>query len=181
MPSPIRSAVPLCGSWPASHSDAVIVVCDVTRPVPNRVMLPPIIEELLAAGIRRDDITILIATGLHRPNEGDELAGMVGSDIATDFRVVNHRATVAAEQACVGRTASGFDVELDAGLLLGLAEDHHRVYRAAPDGRLQRWAQALRDWLRRRADHPSPARPQDHRAPQFDRRGVWRGICSTLN
>src|ERR1700733_4498769 len=48
-------------------SPAAISVCDITRPAPNRQVLPPLLARLEQAGIRRDSITILIATGLHRP------------------------------------------------------------------------------------------------------------------
>src|SRR5262245_5724365 len=51
---------------------AGILVCDITRPVPNQVLLTPLLHTLAAAGIPRRDILILIATGLHRPNEGAE-------------------------------------------------------------------------------------------------------------
>ena len=60
--------------------DACIVICDVTRPVPNEMILKPVLSTLETAGIPRDRILILVATGLHRPNEGDELAGMVGRE-----------------------------------------------------------------------------------------------------
>jgi len=48
-------------------SSAAISVCDITRPAPNRQVLPPLLARLESAGIRRESITILIATGLHRP------------------------------------------------------------------------------------------------------------------
>ncbi len=51
-------------------TDAVIVISDITRPVPNALLLPIIIRHLEAAGIPPAKITILIATGIHRPNEG---------------------------------------------------------------------------------------------------------------
>src|SRR6185369_9850280 len=44
---------------------AAISVCDITRPAPNRRTLPPVLRRLEEAGIARDAITILIATGLH--------------------------------------------------------------------------------------------------------------------
>jgi len=50
-----------------------------------------LLAALEAAGIPRDKITILIATGLHRPNEGEELIELVGAEIATRYRVENHR------------------------------------------------------------------------------------------
>src|ERR1700748_3239073 len=52
---------------------ACVVVCDITRPVPNKMILPSLLRTLEAAGLPRDGITVLVATGLHRPNEGDEL------------------------------------------------------------------------------------------------------------
>src|SRR5712692_7261911 len=52
--------------------NACILVCDITRPVPNRLLLPPILRTLEEQGIARRDILLLIATGLHRPNEGRE-------------------------------------------------------------------------------------------------------------
>src|SRR5262245_64884801 len=54
------------------RKSACILICDITRPVPNSLLLPPILETLESAGIPRDKILILIATGLHRPNEGEE-------------------------------------------------------------------------------------------------------------
>src|SRR6266704_3569294 len=53
--------------------NACILVCDITRPVPNRLILPPVLRTLKEQGIARQDILLLIATGLHRPNEGPEL------------------------------------------------------------------------------------------------------------
>jgi lactate racemase len=74
----------------AGRSNACIVISDITRPVPNRLVLPPILKTLEAAGIPRDAITILIATGMHRPNEGLELESMVGADIMASYRIINH-------------------------------------------------------------------------------------------
>src|SRR5438552_3768405 len=70
--------------------NACILVCDITRPVPNRLILPPILRTLEEQGIDRPDILILVATGLHRPNEGAELDELVGSEIAANYRVENH-------------------------------------------------------------------------------------------
>src|SRR5262245_29337925 len=66
------------GSKPLSElakgkQSACIVVCDITRPVPNSLILPPLLRTIEAAGVPRAGITILVATGLHRPNEGAEL------------------------------------------------------------------------------------------------------------
>ena len=53
----------------AGKKTACILICDITRPVPNGLFLRPMVDDLEAAGIARENITILIATGLHRPNE----------------------------------------------------------------------------------------------------------------
>ena len=71
---------------------AAISVCDITRPAPNRVTLPPLLERLHAAGIPVEGITILIATGLHRSATIDELITILGPEIAGRYRVVSHDA-----------------------------------------------------------------------------------------
>jgi len=72
------------------RKDACIVISDVTRPVPNQIILPPILRTLEESGIAAEDITILIATGMHRPNLGKELEMMVGREIVERYRIVNH-------------------------------------------------------------------------------------------
>src|SRR6478672_7497399 len=69
---------------------ACILICDITRPVPNKLILPPVLRILEASGIPRDKILILNATGLHRPNEGAEMIEMVGEEIAANYRIENH-------------------------------------------------------------------------------------------
>src|SRR5688572_16691590 len=58
--------------------DACIVICDITRPVPNEMILRPVLEILEREGIPRNKITILVATGLHRESRPEELVEMVG-------------------------------------------------------------------------------------------------------
>ena len=75
------------------RKSACILICDITRPVPNRLFLRPMIEQMTAAGVPLDRITILVATGLHRPNEGAELEELVGDRwVMTHVRVENHHA-----------------------------------------------------------------------------------------
>lgn len=82
---------PLC-ELARGKKDACIVICDVTRPVPNEKILAPMLEELHRAGLTKENITILVATGLHRPNWGEELEEMVGAQIMRDYRIENHDA-----------------------------------------------------------------------------------------
>src|SRR5262249_44787109 len=86
---------------------ACILICDITRPVPNGLFLGPMIRTLLAAGVPRPGITILVATGLHRPNEGAELAELVGDPWVMDqVAVVNHVATRDEDHVLLGRTST---------------------------------------------------------------------------
>ena len=127
--SPIES--PPLSELARGRRNACVVVSDVTRPVPNRIVLPPILETLEQAGIARDDILLLIATGLHRPNEGDELAEMVGRDLMDAYRIENHHGTAMDEHAHLGTTPMGVSayvdrryVEADLKITTGLIEPH---------------------------------------------------------
>ena len=95
------------------RSDACVVISDITRPVPNSTILPPLLATLENAGIPRDAITILIATGLHRPNEGDELVELVGTEIAQVYRIENHRARDRGSLAYLGVTSAGAPIWVD--------------------------------------------------------------------
>ncbi len=93
---------------------ACVLICDITRPVPNGVILPPLLRALLDSGLKAKDITILVATGLHRPNEGDELAELVGDSwVMENFTVANHFARDDTAHVSLGRTGSGTEVRLD--------------------------------------------------------------------
>ena len=110
---------------------AAISVCDITRPVPNRRILPAVLADLEAAGIAREKITILIATGLHRPATASEIREICGEAVAAGYRVVNHNARELAEHRHLGATAAGTPVYIDerfvsAGLhiTVGFIEPH---------------------------------------------------------
>jgi nickel-dependent lactate racemase len=95
------------------RKNACILVCDITRPVPNALLLPPILHTLEEQGLRRQDILILVATGLHRPNEGAELEELVGAEVARNYCVENHHGKVLDEHDFLGTTAAGVPVWLD--------------------------------------------------------------------
>ena len=99
----------------AGKRSACILICDVTRPVPNGLFLRRLVETLLGAGIDASNITVLVATGLHRPNLGDELAELVGDAWVLDrVRVENHDALDDAAHVDFGETPTlGTPVKLD--------------------------------------------------------------------
>jgi len=58
-----------------------IIVSDTTRPVPTALMLPPLLNKLLAANVEKEDITIVFALGIHRYHTEKEKRSIVGQDI----------------------------------------------------------------------------------------------------
>jgi len=92
---------------------ACIVISDITRPVPNKVLLPPLLRTLEACGVPRERITILVATGLHRPSTQQELDIMVGAEILGRHRVEDHHARVSEEHQFLGYTCRETPVYID--------------------------------------------------------------------
>ena len=112
------------------RKNCCIVISDITRPVPNAVILPPILKTLEESGIATENITILIATGMHRPNLGKELETMVGREIMDKYRIINHHCQKREEMRTIA-VIDGAPIEvnthyLDADLkiLTGLIEPH---------------------------------------------------------
>lgn len=109
-----------------------ILICDITRPVPNGLILPALLRRLLDAGMPADAIDVIVATGLHRPNEGAELAELVGDPWVLDtVRVSNHFARDDEAHVDLGRTSKGTVVRLERRLVeadlriaTGLVEPH---------------------------------------------------------
>jgi nickel-dependent lactate racemase len=116
-----------------ARRSACILICDITRPVPNHLFLRPLIEGLIDAGMPRERITVLVATGLHRPNEGAELEAVVGDRWVLDtVRVENHFARDGAAHVDLGTTGRRGTpvkldrrfVEADLRIATGLVEPH---------------------------------------------------------
>ena len=111
---------------------ACVVVSDITRPVPYRKFLAVLLSEMESCGISREGITILIATGMHRPSTAVEKEEMFGAETAQKYRIVDHRSE---DPACLVkapvRTSSGTEIhvnrtyaETDFRILTGLIEPH---------------------------------------------------------
>jgi nickel-dependent lactate racemase len=125
--------VPALPALARGRRSACILICDITRPVPNGLFLGPLVRGLLDAGVPRAGITVLVATGLHRANEGAELAELVGDPwVLETVSVANHDATVDRDHVLLGRTPGrGTVVRLDRRLMAadlkiatGLVEPH---------------------------------------------------------
>jgi nickel-dependent lactate racemase len=103
----------------AGKRDAVVVVNDITRPAPSREMLAAILEELRIAGISESAVSVIIATGNHRPNTPDEIRQMIGEEFARKLRVVNHACED--EGALTRIDAPGVDVRVRVNALVAKA------------------------------------------------------------
>jgi nickel-dependent lactate racemase len=108
-----------------------IVHSDITRPMPNERVIPWLLEYLEAAGVRREDITLLNGLGTHRPNSRAELEQMLTADVVARYRCVNHEPHN--DEACVafGATRTGVPalinrhlVEADVRIITGFIEPH---------------------------------------------------------
>ncbi len=113
------------------RTDAVIVVSDSTRPVPNRRLLPPVLETLQRAGIPRERIRLLVATGLHRAASAEELRELLGAEIPEAYTVWQHDAHDTSMHRSLGTSRHGIPIEIDRRYLdadlrviTGLIEPH---------------------------------------------------------
>jgi nickel-dependent lactate racemase len=119
------------GTLAAGKRTAAISVCDITRPAPNSVTLPPLLARLHTAGIPTEGVTILIATGLHRVATDAEVKSIVGPEIAAKYRIVSHDARDFAGHRSLGATRRGTPVYIDERFMapdlritLGFIEQH---------------------------------------------------------
>jgi len=115
----------------AGKKSACIVICDITRPVPNKIILPPILQTLEEAGIPASEIVILIATGLHRVSTPEEKLEMLGEMILNRYPVADHDARNRNEHDYLGESTRGVPIWIDrryltadVKILTGLIEPH---------------------------------------------------------
>jgi nickel-dependent lactate racemase len=109
----------------------VIAHSDITRATPNARLLPVLLAELEAAGIARQDITLLNALGTHRRQTEAELRAMLGDGIVDTYRCLQHDAYDDANLVSLGVTSRGHPmrinrrlVKADVKILTGFIEPH---------------------------------------------------------
>ena len=107
----------------------VIVTSDITRPLPTKEVLPPVLAELYAAGVKNSDITIVFALGSHRRHTVDEMKALVGDEI---FRAIRCVDSTEQDFVLMGKTRLGTPVEIarvvaeaDRRICLGNIEYHY--------------------------------------------------------
>jgi nickel-dependent lactate racemase len=88
--------------------NAVIVVNDITRPTPYTLILPPLMERIEKAGIRRENITLLIATGIHRHHTPVDNLEVFGEDLCQRYKIVNHNCDL--DLCSIGTLSNGLEL-----------------------------------------------------------------------
>lgn len=119
---------------PVDQVTVCIATSDITRPVPYKGesgILPPLLQMLQHAGVRRERITLLVGTGTHRPSTQDEKEAMFGPEVAAQYPIVDHDCDNAAMLVNIGRTKSDTEIlinrvyyEADVKIATGLVESH---------------------------------------------------------
>lgn len=106
-----------------------IITSDITRPMPTWTVLPPVLDELYAAGVRPDDITLVFALGSHRPHTEAEIKKLAGERAFSEIRCVD---SDPADCVHMGVTAAGTPVDItrvvaeaDRRICLGNIEYHY--------------------------------------------------------
>lgn len=119
--APLRSLI-------EPNDRVVVVTSDGTRPVPNRQLIPWLLEEL---PVPADQVTVLLGTGTHRPNTPGEIDEMFGADVARSVKILNHDAYEEGRNECVGESSTGGRafvdrryLEADKRIVLGFIEPH---------------------------------------------------------
>jgi nickel-dependent lactate racemase len=105
-----------------------ISMCDGTRAQPRDKMIPAVLDEL---GVPDEDVVILVATGTHRGNTDEEIRAMLGDEIVSRVRVVNHDARDRESLVYLGEHGRGVPVwvnrlwvEADVRITTGFVEPH---------------------------------------------------------
>jgi nickel-dependent lactate racemase len=110
----------------------VITVNDKTRPVPNNLLFPPLLEEFQKIGAKKENITILIASGSHSPMRDEEYDLILPAEIVRNFKIISHNCDSKDELISKGTTSRGTPVyvnrifdEADIRIVVGDIEPHH--------------------------------------------------------
>ncbi|RCX16895.1 nickel-dependent lactate racemase [Anaerobacterium chartisolvens] len=107
----------------------VIITSDITRPMPSRLVIPGIIEELKEAGVRLEDITVVFALGSHRKHTEEEKKYLVGEQVYSSVKCIDSDMD---DFVHMGTTSSGTPVDIfravaeaDRRICIGNIEYHY--------------------------------------------------------
>lgn len=72
-----------------SGEKIVIVTSDITRPVPSKIIIPRLLDELGKAGVKDEDVTIVFGLGSHRKQTEEEQKSLVGEEVYSRVKCVD--------------------------------------------------------------------------------------------
>jgi lactate racemase len=108
-----------------------IVFTDITRSCPDTLLVPPMLAQLKAAGVRDDHITLLCGIGMHRPSTREEKVAKLGEEVVSHYRVIDNEPQNAEALVDLGTTEGGVPVlehravvESDLVIATGIVEPH---------------------------------------------------------
>ncbi len=108
-----------------------IVFTDITRASPDHLLVPALLRELEAAGVRDKDITLLCGIGMHRPSTQEEKVAKLGAEVVARYRVIDNEPRNPGALVDLGVTPGGVPVQVhraavEADLLIatGIVEPH---------------------------------------------------------
>jgi nickel-dependent lactate racemase len=132
--SPTISDIIQAKDKPAGELTVCITVSDITRPVPYKGengFLLPLVALIEGAGVKRENIVIVIGNGMHRPSTLEERIYMYGPEVVDNYRIVDHDCEDDAALVLAARTKRGTNVHLnkifyeaDVKIITGLVESH---------------------------------------------------------
>ena len=94
-------------------SKMAIAVTDSTRPTPNYIIVPIMLEEFGKLGVKEENTVVLIATGMHSPDSPEEIKRNVGEEVVSRVKVLNHNPDDKELNKRVGVTDKGTDIEVN--------------------------------------------------------------------
>ncbi|MHA1506266.1 MAG: nickel-dependent lactate racemase [Candidatus Asgardarchaeia archaeon] len=109
----------------------LIITTDATRATPNKEILPILLSKIFKSGVRRDDVKVLVANGLHSPMDEKQLEEFLGKEVLEEVEVLNHDAYDEDSLVRLGRTSFGTPVVFNKEVMksdfvigLGMIEPH---------------------------------------------------------
>ncbi|NIA07590.1 MAG: DUF2088 domain-containing protein [Actinobacteria bacterium] len=106
----------------ARAQSVALVIDDLTRATPVTTLLEPVVTALEKAGIADDQVTGVVATGMHPPLSAQELTGKIGLGLAQRFRWVQNHCRDLDKYAYLGTSGDGSGGDLDVHVLKELAQ-----------------------------------------------------------
>ena len=110
----------------------VVVLNDITRPTPYKVLLPPLLKAFANAGVKDEQVTFLIALGIHDPHTEQQNREIYGDELVERFTILNHEPENPEGLVNLGPLETGYDfivskrvVEADFLITLGVVMPHY--------------------------------------------------------